>query len=229
MRRTAMKTIPMMAALAGILAAALPATAQDEKTNIPVSQVPQSLLDLVKKHLPEGTVTEATRQAKKNEEEYGLRILVAGKIVEAEFDVELNGGPPEGRIEVSVAAADIPKPVADAFMKAIPDILLPKARKVITIDETHPEGRSTYEIKLKDPKREVVITPDGATTTVLQRIKEEELPAPVREALTRDYAGIKIKKIDRVAVNGAVTFAMDVSGGDDLVATADGKITVQDQ
>lgn len=216
-------------AMAGVLAVAVSAPAQDERINIPVSEVPQSLRDLVRKHLPEGSITEATRETKKIEEQYRLRILLSGKIVEAEFDVELNGGPPEGRIEVSVASADVPKPVAEAFLKAIPDALLPKAKKVITIDEAHPDGRSTYEMKLKDPKREVVITPDGAMTTVLQRIKEEELPAAVRDALGRDYSGIKIKKIDRVAVNGAVSFAMDVSGGDDLVATADGKITVKDQ
>ena len=216
-------------AMAGVLAVAVPVSAQDERINIPVSEVPQSLRDLVKKHLPEGSITEATRETKKNEEQYRLRVLFSGKIVEAEFDVELNGGPPEGRIEVSVASADVPKPVAEAFLKAIPDALLPKAKKVITIDETHPEGRSMFEMKLKDPKREVVITPDGATTTVLQRIKEEELPAPVREALTRDYSGIKIKKVERVAVNGALTFALDVSGGDDLVATPEGKITVLNQ
>jgi len=222
-----MRTALMAAALA--MAAAIPSTAQDERVNIPVSQVPQSLFDLVKKHLPEGSITEATRQVKKNEEEYRLRILVATTIVEAEFDVELNGGPPEGRIEVAVAAADVPKPVAEAFLKALPDAVLGKARKVITIDETVPEGRSAYEWRLKDPKRDVVITPDGATTTVSQRIKEEELPAVVRESLARDHAGIKIKKVERVAVNGAVTYSVEVSGGDDLVATADGKITVQDQ
>lgn len=224
-----MKAILMTAAVAGVLTAAVPARAQEERINIPVAEVPQSLLDLVKKHLPEGAVTEATRKVKKNEEEYRLRIFVSRKIVEAEFDVELNGGPPEGRIEVAVDPADVPKPVAEAFMKALPDALLSKARKVITIDETQPEGRSAYEWKLKDPKREVIITADGATAAVVERIKEEDLPAPVREALGRDYAGIKIKKVERVAVNGAVSYSVEVSGGDDLVATADGKITVQDQ
>jgi hypothetical protein len=224
-----MKTALMTATLAGVLAAAVSADAQDERINIPVSEVPQSLVDLVKKHLPEGAITEATRQVKKNEEEYRLRIFVARRIVEAEFEVELGGGAPEGRIEVAVESADVPKAVAEAFLKAVPDALLPKGRKVITIDETLPEGRSAYEFKLKEPKREVVITPDGATATVLQRIKEEELPAAVRDSLARDYAGIKIKKVDRVAVNGAVSFSMDVSGGDDLVATADGKITILDQ
>jgi hypothetical protein len=228
-RRTTMNTAWITAALAGVLAGAVPAAGQDERVNIPVTEVPKLLGDLVKKHLPEGSITEATRRVRKNEEEYRLRIFLAGRIVEGEFDLELNGGPAEGRIELPVTSTDVPKAVAEAFTKALPDTPLPKALKVITIDETLPEGRSTYEWKLKDPKREVVISSDGATTTVLQRIKEEELPAAVREALNRDHAGVKIKKIDRAAVNGVVSYHLDLSGADDLVATADGKISVKEE
>jgi hypothetical protein len=215
--------------LAGVLAAAVPARAQEDRINIPVADVPQPLRDLVKKFLPDGSITEATREVKKNEEQYRLRIFVSGRIVEAEFDVELNGGTPEGSLEMPVTPADVPKPVADAFQKALPELPLPKARKVVTIDENTPEGHVTYEWKLKDPKREVIITADGARAAVYQQIKESELPQAVRDSLSRDYSGVKIKKIERAVVNGVVSFALDISGGDDLVATADGKITVEDQ
>ncbi len=224
-----MRTTLIGLALAGLLATAAPAMAQEDRINIPVAEVPQPLLTLVKKFLPEGSITEATREVKKNEEQYRLRIFVSGKIVEAEFDVELNGGVPEGSIEVPVAAADVPKAVADAFLKAVPESTLAKARKVITIDENRPEGHTTFEWKLKEPKREVIITADGATTGVYQQIKEADLPQAVRDSLSRDYSGVKIKKIERAVVNGAVSFALDISGGDDLVATPDGKITVEDQ
>jgi len=216
-------------ALAVVLAAAAPARAQEDRINIPVADLPQPLLSLVKKLLPEGSITEATREVKKNEEQYRLRIFVSGKIVAAEFDVELNGGSPEGSIEVPVAASDVPKAVADAFQKALPEATLAKARKVITIDENRPEGHTTFEWKLKDPKREVIITSDGATAAIYQQIKESELPQVVRDSLSRDHSGAKIKRIDRAVVNGAVSFALDISGGDDLIATPDGKISVEDQ
>lgn len=215
--------------LAGVLAAAAPARAQEDRINIPVADVPQPLLDLIKKFLPEGSITEATREVKKNEEQYRLRVFVSGKIVEAEFDVELNGGTPEGSIEVPVAVADIPKAVADAFQRALPEATIAKARKVITIDENRPEGHTTYEWKMKDPKREVIITADGATAGIYQQIKESELPQAVRDSLSRDFSGVKIKKIERAVINGSVSFSLDISGGDDLFATSDGKITVEDQ
>lgn len=219
------KTIAL--GFAAALAAVSVAQAQD-RVNIPPAEVPKEVVDLVKKFLPEGTITEATKRVRNNEDEYRLRVFVAGKIAEAEFDVE-PGDAPEGSIEEPVAEADLPKAVAEAFRKAAPEAGPLKGRKVTDIDKDFPEGISTYEWKLKDPKRTLVISADGAEARVYQRVKEADLPASVREALAKDFPLVKIKDIDQVTVNGAVRFELEVDGGDDLVATPDGKIAVQDE
>jgi len=214
--------------LAGILAAASLAEAQDKRINIPPAEVPKAIADLIKKFVPEGSITEATKRTKDGVEEYRLRIFVAARIVEAEFEVEPNEGP-QGGLELPVSEVELPKAVAEAFKKALPDAFPAKGRKVIVVDSEHPEGEITYEWKAKDPKRNVVISADGATVTTYQRIKEEELPQPVRDALAKDFAGTAFGNMDKVTLNGAVTYEIEVDGGDDLVATADGKVTVRDE
>lgn len=209
-----------------ILAAALLAVPQ-ERINIPPAELPAALGDLVRKLVPAGAVTEVTRRVKGDEEQYGVRIFVAGRIAEAEFVLE-PGAPPEGEIEEPVGEADLPKAVADAFRKALPDVPLARGLRVTAIDEERPDGHVTYVWKLKDPKRTVEIAGDGATAKVRRRISEAELPAPVRAAIARDHADARIRRVEQVVVDAATTYEIDVEGGHDLVATADGRLSVED-
>lgn len=206
----------------------LGAGVQDERINIPPSEVPQEVVELVKRFLPEGSITEATKRVRDDEEEYRLRIFVSGKIVEAEFDVEA-GEPPEGKIEETVSRADVPSGVAEALARALPEGAPSKGRKVTEIDKNVPEAQVTYEWRLRDPKRHVVISPDGATTRIYQRIADGELPQAVRDTLAKEYAQTAFKHIDKITVNGQVSYHLEVQGADDLLATPDGKVTVEDK
>lgn len=215
-----------MTASLQVLVLAFMAPAQ-ERVNIPPAELPAHVSELVRKFVPAGSVTEVTRRVRGAEEEYGVRIFVSGKIVEAEFEIE-SGLPPEGEVEEPVSGAELPPSVAEAFRKAVPGTEIPRGRRTTEIDEERPDGEVTYVWKLKDPSRRVEISGDARTVRVRRRIADTELPAAVREALARDYAGARLEDVDEIVLNGATTYEIEIAGGEDLIATSDGRITVED-
>jgi len=206
--------------------AVLAAVQDGERVRIRAAETPKEIIDLVKKHQPQGVVAEAEKRVRDDRIEYRLRIVLPDRIAEADFDVRPDRAP-SGTIEDRPWAADVPLPVAEGLRKAVPEADLAAVRHTIRVDEDHPEGRASYRWSLREPKRRVEISPDGATVRISQRIAEAELPQAVRDALQRDHAGLQIRNVDRVAVSDAVVFEFDVRGGDDLTATLDGKIAVR--
>ncbi len=207
------------------LAAAAAAPAQ-ERLRIRPAEVPKEISEFVRKVYPAGMIGQAERREREDRVEFRLKIVLPGRIADAEFEVKA-GAAPSGTIVDKPWENDLPQPVADAFKKAIGEASLSGCLHSIKLDADHPDGQAVYEWSLREPRRKVEISPDGATVRIAERIAEGDLPPPVREALAKDYAGARLRNFERIVRNGALSYRLEVRGGDSLVATADGKISPQ--
>ena len=204
------------------------ARAQDsgERIRIRPAEVPKELVDLVKKFHPTGTIGQAERRVRPDRKEYRLRIVLRDRIARAEFDLR-PGEPLEGTIEDRPWASDLPEGVRNALKKAAGDADPGRSEQLIEIDAEHPEGLVVYKWSLRNPRRRIAISPDGASVRIAERIANDALPQAVLDALKKDFAEIRIRDVDRIALNGQVSYDIDVRGGDDLIATPGGKITIK--
>jgi Putative beta-lactamase-inhibitor-like, PepSY-like len=110
--------------------------------------------------------------------------------------------------EVKVPLKDLPKAVLDSIKAKFPRAELTEATK-----ETE-DGRTTYEIALKDGGRavDVAVTEDGKITEIETTIDAKALPAKVTAALTEKYPKGTIKKAEEIVEirNGTETKSFEV-------------------
>ena len=218
----------MAAALAILMGSAAWAKQSGERIRIRPAEVPKELVDLVKKFHPTGTIGEADRRERTDRVEYRLDLVLRDRIGRAEFDIRPDA-PIEGKIEDRPWAGEIPEAVREALKKVAADADAGRSEHQVDFDADDPGGRAEYKWSLKEPRRRITISADGASVLLVERIPNDAIPPAVGAALTRDFKGIRIRDIDRITRNGEVTYDIDVKGGDDLIATAEGKISVKGQ
>ena len=131
--------------------------------------------------------------------------------------------------EKKIREADVPKPVLDAIQKKYP------TAKLTGFEVENENGKTAYEIKLSDGKKqlEVVCSPAGKIVAEEEQIAIEEVPAKVRDALkaSAKYGTWTVHHVERVVNDGnaqAPEYEIKVVSGKqaaELVFTPDGKLT----
>ena len=197
-----------------------------ERIRIRPADVPKKVVDLVKKFHPTATIGQAERRERTDRVEYRLVILLRDRVAKAEFDVRPDQAI-EGKIDDKPWASDLPESVSNALKKAAADADAGDGQHDVEFDADNPGGRAVYKWSLKKPKRTIEISADGTSVRIVERIANDALPQVVLDALTKDHPGIRIRDVDRITLNDQVSYNIDVRGGDDLIATAEGKISVK--
>ena len=125
---------------------------------IPLSEVPKAVLDAVKARFPGAELKEAEKEVDDDETTYEISLTTAGKHVTVSLDDE---GEIE-EIETELAAAELPKPVADAIAAKFAGATIKKAEELVEIEEGKEE--KSYEVRLStggDETREVKLKANG--------------------------------------------------------------------
>ena len=130
--------------------------------------------------------------------------------------------------EQKVAFKDVPKAVLDAVK-----VKFPKAELTGAVQETE-EGKTTYEISLKDKGRkvDVALTADGKIKEIETEVAVKDLPAAVSAALEAKYPNATIKRAEQITeIDGdkesknyeivVVTEANEVGRGESLTGGQD--------
>jgi hypothetical protein len=198
-----------------------------ERVRIRVADAPKDIVALVKKHFPAGAVVQAERRERTDRVEFRLQILLPDRVVNADFNLQADTGL-TGSIDDRPWKDEVPAAVAEAFVKAGgPAAELGRTRHTVRFDMTNPEGQGSYRWSLLEPRRQLEISADGTSVRVSERVAEADVPGAVRDSILRDYPGIRLRSIDRVTKDGAVSYEMGLRNGETLVATPEGKLTVR--
>lgn len=144
-----------------VLATGAPVNAKEEK--VPLDQVPKAVLDAVKVKFPDAKLAEAEKETEDGTttyeieldhkgQEYTVSATAEGKITEVEREVEIK---------------DLPKAVTDAIKKKYPNAKMEEAEEVTA------DNKTTYEVAVKNGKKELELTLD-ASGKILKEEEEDE-------------------------------------------------------
>jgi uncharacterized membrane protein YkoI len=100
----------------------------------------------------------------------------------------------------------LPPAVLQAFKTAYPNAVITGASK-----ETE-KGVTLYEVESVDGKlnRDLLYTADGKATEIEETIAPENLPAPVKQTLAKEYPGAKVLKAEILTKDGAKLFELSI-------------------
>lgn len=141
----------------GLSALAFAAAADEEK--VPLDKVPAAVMKAVKDKFPKADLKEASKETEDGKTLYEVSFKHDGH----NYDVTLKEDGAIQEVEKEIAAADLPKPVADAVKAKYAKATIDKAEEVLKGD------KKNFEVHLKDgdKSRELVLDPSG-------KILEEE-------------------------------------------------------
>jgi hypothetical protein len=110
--------------------------------------------------------------------------------------------PKEGTVDLTI----LPPAVLKAFQSAYPKAVIKGAST-----ETE-NGVTLYEIESVDGKinRDLLYTAEGKVVEIEELIAAENLPAPVKETLSKEYPGAKILKAEILTKDGIKTFELSI-------------------
>lgn len=96
--------------------------------------------------------------------------------------------------EQSISLDKVPKPVLDAVRAKFPSAAVNAAST-----ETE-QGKTTYEVTIKDRGRTVEVTamPDGTITTIERALGVQALPQAVRQAVDAKHAGATYRLAEEI-------------------------------
>jgi hypothetical protein len=130
---------------------------------------------------------------------------------EAEKDEEKEDAvkPKTGTVDLKI----LPPAVLNAFKTAYPNAVITGASK-----ETE-KGVTLYEVESVDGKlnRDLLYTADGKATEIEESIAPENLPAPVKQTLAKEYPGAKVLKAEILTKDGAKFFELSLQVKDKKV------------
>jgi hypothetical protein len=130
--------------------------------------------------------------------------------------------------EKKISRAEVPAPVMSAFQS-----MYPKAKITGTAQET--EDSTTYfEIESKDGKvkRDLLYKVDGTVKEIEESVSKANLPAPIKDAVAKEYPKGKIKQCEKTTRDGVIAFELIVKNGKDkleVVLDDSGKILKADK
>ena len=110
--------------------------------------------------------------------------------------------------ERALRAAEVPAPVRAAFQHAYPHATV---RGYSTEVEN---GRRIYEVESREGSvgRDVSFGADGSVLEVEETVAMTQLPAAVRDAITRQAAGAAVTRAERVVAAGDTTYEFKIRG-----------------
>lgn len=135
----------------GLSALAFAATADEEK--VPLDKVPAAVMKTVKDRFPKAEIKEASKETEDGKTLYEVSLRHEGH----NYDVTLGEDGVIREVEKEIAAADLPKTVADAVKAKYPKATIEKAEEITKGDAKR------FEVLLKDgdKSRELVLDPAG--------------------------------------------------------------------
>lgn len=130
--------------------------------------------------------------------------------------------------EQSLKKKDVPKEIIQAFQNSYPNA------NIKGYSKEKEQGKTVYEVESVEGKihRDVTYNSDGILITIEESLPYNELPQPVRDAITKDYPKSKILTCEKV-IRGSVTqFELTVKSGKqkhELVFNADGSLVKKEK
>lgn len=144
-----------------MLAVAAPVNAKEEK--VPLDQVPKAVLDAVKARFPSAKLAEAEEETEDGTTTYEIELDHKGQ----EYTVSATAEGKITEIEREVEIKDLPKAVSDAIKKKYPNAKMEEAEEVTA------DNKTTYEVAVKNGKKELELTLD-ASGKILKEEEEDE-------------------------------------------------------
>ena len=110
--------------------------------------------------------------------------------------------------EKKISKKQVPSAVLTAFHNAYPNA------KVKQYNKEMDEGKLYYEVESKEGKssRDVLYTPEGTVAEVEEQVSNDNLPAPVKDAVSKNYSGMKISRIEKTTKGSNVTYEILFKG-----------------
>ena len=102
--------------------------------------------------------------------------------------------------------------------------LYPKAEKV-KWDKEGANFEANFEVN--DMEMSVIFNAKGTVLETETEIEEDDLPAAVKNALKKDFAGYDVEEMSKIEKNGKTTFEAQVEKGEiqlDAIYSLDGKL-----
>ena len=219
-----MKKVYLLFAIAGLAVAALLtaglATVFAEE-EVSLQQVPEKARATIQEHAGAGKIIKIERETEDSKTIYEAEVDTNGKVVEfqvseageylgpeaeAEDDEDEEDENGDDADEAAVPLAEVPKPVQDAFNKA-----LAGAQPAKVIRETE-DGAVLYEAEYETGgmKRSVKATENGHVVETEQQIAVAELPPAVAEHIKKMAPGAKVKAAQLVTLT---LYEIEFEGG----------------
>ncbi|MCX6566993.1 MAG: PepSY-like domain-containing protein [Candidatus Aminicenantes bacterium] len=100
----------------------------------------------------------------------------------------------------------LPPAVLQAFKASYPDAVIKG------VDKETENGVTLYEVESVDGKinRDLLYTADGKAVEIEESIAPENLPAPVKQTLDKEYPGAKILKAEILTKNGIKAYELSL-------------------
>ena len=100
----------------------------------------------------------------------------------------------------------LPPPVLKAFKAAYPNAVIKGASKEVE------KGMIQYEVESVDGKlnRDLLYMADGKVIEIEETIAPENLPAPVKQTLAKDYPGATVLKAEILTKDGAKAYELSI-------------------
>jgi len=100
----------------------------------------------------------------------------------------------------------LPAAVLKAFKAAYPNAVIKGASKEVE------KGVTQYEVESVDGNlnRDLLYLADGKVIEIEETIAPENLPAPVKQTLAKDYAGAKVLKAEILTKDGAKLYELSI-------------------
>ncbi len=144
-----------------LLAAGASANAKEEK--VPLDQVPKAVADAVKAKFPGAELTDAEKETADGKTTYEIGLEHKGQ----KYTVSATAAGIITEIERAMSEKDLPKAVTDAIKKKYPNA------KIEGAEEATADNTTTYEVIVKNGKKELELTLD-ASGKILKEQEEDE-------------------------------------------------------
>ena len=126
--------------------------------------------------------------------------------------------------EEKIGLDQVPPKVSAAVKAKFPGAKLVSAEKEVD------EGKTVYEMAIESngSKIDVSLDGDGTIVEIEREVKEQELPAAVRQSLSAKYPDGQLKKIEEITEGKSTSFEFVIVQTTEVKIDAQGKITKEE-
>ncbi len=145
---------------------------------------------------PQGKLTEKPKESVEAKEKEGEE-----KEADEEKEEKEDAAKPKA-VDLKV----LPPAVLKAFKDVYPNAVIKGASKEVE------KGVTQYEVESVDGKlnRDLLYLADGKAIEIEETIAPEDLPAPVKQTLAKDYSGAKVLKAEILTKDGAKAYELSI-------------------